>query len=191
MITYAPIPLYPEIIVSNCGTSVIDTLTDRPVTISYSSGGYRIVIIPRQNQKKEYLHRLVLMAHAGMPEDGQIARHLDGNAMNNNIENLAWGTPRENSIDALRHGTARTCAFVDPDMIRDIRRRYHIDGMSQSALAAVYGVSQTTIGKIVRFDSWQHVISEDDVEVFRVRNRPKMRPRGPQASRTAPHELRP
>lgn len=52
------------------------------------------------------VHRLVLMAFVGMPEEGQVCRHLDGNPGNNNLSNLAWGTVLENYQDSVKHGTA-------------------------------------------------------------------------------------
>jgi hypothetical protein len=51
---------------------------------------------------------LVLYAFVGPPpgEYGRglyIARHLDDDRSNNSIGNLAWGTPKDNSSDAIRN----------------------------------------------------------------------------------------
>ena len=51
------------------------------------------------------IHRLVLGLFVGPPGDGQEARHLDGSRTNNRLDNLAWGTSSENSMDSVRHGT--------------------------------------------------------------------------------------
>ena len=53
------------------------------------------------------VHRLVLMAFAGDPPEGTECRHLNGIRTDNRIENLAWGTHSENSVDQVRHGTHR------------------------------------------------------------------------------------
>lgn len=53
-----------------------------------------------------FVHRLVLEAFVGPCPEGQQCRHLDGNPLNNQLSNLAWGTPRENHADSVRHGTA-------------------------------------------------------------------------------------
>ena len=42
------------------------------------------------------------------PHGRHVGRHLDGDASNNKIENLVWGTQAENARDALRHGTYRS-----------------------------------------------------------------------------------
>jgi len=35
------------------------------------------------------------------------ARHLNGQPLDCRAENLAWGTPRQNRLDSVRHGTHR------------------------------------------------------------------------------------
>lgn len=58
-------------------------------------------------QRMHLVHRLILTAFVGEPEDDMQARHLDGDASNNFLSNLAWGTCQENIRDQLRHGTQR------------------------------------------------------------------------------------
>ena len=67
------------------------------------------------NRNRRYVHRLVLSAFAGEPKPGQIARHLNDNPADNRVENLAWGTPKENSQDSVRlGGNARVRRKVCP-----------------------------------------------------------------------------
>ncbi len=48
---------------------------------------------------------LVLTAFVGpKPEGCRLSRHLDDNRDNNCAENLAWGTQKENTEDAIRNG---------------------------------------------------------------------------------------
>jgi len=58
------------------------------------------------------VHRLVLMAFRGQPENGSRthSRHLNGDCTDNRLENLAWGTPKDNADDMRRHGTHRNTA---------------------------------------------------------------------------------
>lgn len=66
--------------------------------------GHRLVHLHRPGASKwESVHRLVLFAFVGEPEDGQEARHLDGDASNNNLSNLAWGSRNENREDRMIH----------------------------------------------------------------------------------------
>lgn len=49
-------------------------------------------------------HKLVLEAFVGPLPKGMVTRHLNGNHTDNRLENLAYGTPRENGLDTVRHG---------------------------------------------------------------------------------------
>jgi len=59
------------------------------------------------NGKKKWfsLASLVLSAFVGKkPENCRLTRHLDDDRDNNCVENLAWGTDKENIEDAIRNG---------------------------------------------------------------------------------------
>lgn len=52
------------------------------------------------------VYRLVALAFLGTPtSDDLYVCHRDGDYLNNNVANLYWGTPHENSMDKRRHGT--------------------------------------------------------------------------------------
>lgn len=64
------------------------------------------VRLHRNGHKEDHhVHRLVLGTFDRPRRDGEVCRHLDGNAANNHISNLTWGTPSENNYDQVRHGT--------------------------------------------------------------------------------------
>jgi hypothetical protein len=67
---------------------------------------YRTVVAYAEGRQRTIgVHRAVLLAFIGPPPEGCEARHLNGDAFDNRIENLAWGTKSENARDRLRHGT--------------------------------------------------------------------------------------
>jgi HNH endonuclease/NUMOD4 motif len=55
--------------------------------------------------KQVTIHRLVLAAFVGPCPEGMEVRHLNGNAGDNRLSNLAYGTKTENVYDAIEHGT--------------------------------------------------------------------------------------
>lgn len=55
--------------------------------------------------KLRYVHALVASAFIGPRPDGQEVRHLDGDRLNPNVANLAYGTRSQNRIDCVQHGT--------------------------------------------------------------------------------------
>lgn len=73
---------------------------------THTAGYVRVMLGYRNNRRvRKYLHRLVLEAFVGQCPEGMQCRHLNGNAGDNRIDNLQWGTPSENNWDLVRHGT--------------------------------------------------------------------------------------
>ena len=60
---------------------------------SGSRTGYYYVEIRGQKQR---VHRLVALAFLENPEDKPVVHHIDGNPLNNTLENLAYATYAEN-----------------------------------------------------------------------------------------------
>lgn len=51
-----------------------------------------------------YIHRLMAEAFIDNPNKLPVVRHLNDVPDDNDLDNLAWGTQRENAYDALRNG---------------------------------------------------------------------------------------
>ena len=113
------------------------------------------------NQKKMYVHRLVLMSWIGMPKEGQECRHLNDDPSDNRLENLAWGTRLENVEDKRRNGGLtigeRSGSHKLTEIqVMEIRQRYS-DGKSARDLSVEYNVSHKAILEAVRGDTWGHL----------------------------------
>ena len=65
--------------------------------------GYRTywIVIPTLGKKRLYAHRLVAEQYISNPDGKKEINHIDGNKLNNCIDNLEWATPRENQQHAL------------------------------------------------------------------------------------------
>ena len=50
------------------------------------------------------VHSLVLEAFVGKRPEGMECRHLDGKRSHNDLDNLCWGTKKENAADRAKHG---------------------------------------------------------------------------------------
>ena len=62
-----------------------------------NNGGYRIVTLTKNKiEKNVSVHRLVAQAFIPNPNNLPQINHIDGNKMNNNVNNLEWCTQSEN-----------------------------------------------------------------------------------------------
>ena len=106
------------------------------------------------------VHKLVAEAFLGKREKDKVVRHLDGNAKNNLVENLAYGTQKENMADALRHNTIcygeKRSKNLTNDMVAEIKR-LHKAGVKNSELVRMFNSSDCQISEIVNGARWVHV----------------------------------
>jgi hypothetical protein len=87
------------------GMSVRQRKTGRLLKSSVLRSGYRIFNFRGENQSPDLVHRAVVTAFDGPPPTDQHTdvRHLDGDASNNVLHNLLWGTRSENMLDVVEH----------------------------------------------------------------------------------------
>lgn len=72
---------------------------------SISSSGYYVFNISINNTKKNILlHRLVCKYFVDNPNNENIVNHIDGNKLNNNIDNLEWCDYAHNNQHAHDNG---------------------------------------------------------------------------------------
>lgn len=111
------------------------------------------------------LHRAVLARKLGRPLcPGEFALHSCHRRGCCESDHLRAGTKLDNARDKVEAGRCNALrGEVHPDAklteaeVLTIRRRYAAGGVSQSALAREYGLSQPSIGKIVRRETWTHI----------------------------------
>lgn len=70
-----------------------------------SSTGYKRVTLWHNGKQKKYsVHRLVAMAFLDNPNDYPQVNHIDGNKLNNRLENLEWCSQEMNIRHAFDNG---------------------------------------------------------------------------------------
>lgn len=83
----------------------VTTRQGRDLKLKEDAGYLRVQLNFQGVAKMFFVHRLVLLAFVGPVPEGKQVRHLDGDAKNNHLENLTYGTISENQLDRVRHGT--------------------------------------------------------------------------------------
>lgn len=131
-------------------------------TGAQSEYGHLMVVLCRDTQRHTAsVHRLVALAFLGPPPPGHEVCHIDGNASNNRLDNLRYGTKLSNAADMLVHGTRllgerhRDAKVAERDVVC-IRAR-HKAGESFASLARTYGLDPSTVWRICSGELWKHV----------------------------------
>lgn len=127
------------------------------------NSGYVHVFLGTKNQRA--VHRLVLESFVGSCPEGMQALHYDNNRSNNHIDNLRWGTPKDNSADRHRHGTAHNGPYGDTHpfaklngrKVRRIRKEYATGRYTLEMLKKRHKVHIMTLSDLIRRETWKHV----------------------------------
>lgn len=128
--------------------------------------GYRTSILCTNGARfNRMIHRLVLETFVGSCPKGMQCRHLDGNKFNNKLDNLCWGTPKENASDRTRHGNTRkkerhTNAKLTQHNV-DVIRTMRSSGSSLRSIATSFGISISQVSAICTGRAWPATSTED------------------------------
>lgn len=127
-----------------------------------------VIFCVKRKKKNRLIHQLVLETYVGKCPPEMECRHLDGNPANNRLENLCWDTRSNNQKDRIKHSTCNMnlkkysgekhylAKFVEQD-IRRIIYMYKTGLFTQTEIAEIYNVHQTTIQRIVNKKTWHHI----------------------------------
>ena len=129
--------------------------------------GYLQVSLSKDHRKVvRKVHGLVLEAFVGSRPQGMECRHLNGDQRDNRLENLAWGTHKENTADTISHGNFNFHPFpvmrgekhprakLTSDQVRQIRKLYETGKYGQWRLAGLFSVSRSVIQKVVTNETY-------------------------------------
>lgn len=131
--------------------------TGRPLRPSVVSGYHRVTLSKENTRKAMLVHRLVADAFIGITS-GFDVNHLNGDRLDNRLENLEVVTRRDN--ERHKWATLKTGALNNiklcADEVLEIRRLY-ASGQSLSSLAKRFGVGKSNISAIVNRHTWKHI----------------------------------
>lgn len=95
------------------------------------------------------VHRLVASAFLDNTSDKPHINHIDGNKINNNVDNLEWCTISENNTHAVKEGLRDKNIKISIDDASEICEAYDTGLFSQREIAKFYGVCQATVHDVV------------------------------------------
>ena len=103
------VPGYPEFQVTKDG-NIRDLNEPTGARIRQDKKGY-IYVLRRNSLPALLVHRAVLMAFDRMPTAGELCRHKNDVSSDNRLENLCWGSTRENVADQKLNAATRLDRF--------------------------------------------------------------------------------
>lgn len=137
--------------------------TSRILKPDIDRDGYVTVTLCRHNCTpiKKKVHRLMLEAFVGPCPPGMQCRHLNGDRADNCLENLIWGTPKENQADRITHGTHARGSCSTRATITEAKALLIIDrliaGVTCHKIAEDIGCSSAIVQQIGAGITWRHL----------------------------------
>lgn len=105
---FKPIKNFPDYEISCFGRVKSHRYSEAVKILKPDEGGYNRVNVRNDLiTKKIQISRTVLETFVGPCPPGKQCRHLDGNKRNDCLNNLEWGTPKQNSLDRVKHENLR------------------------------------------------------------------------------------
>lgn len=129
------------------------------LTLLENQGGYYKVLLSKNGKTTNKLvATLVAEAFIGPRPEGMLVLHNDGNAKNNRVANLRYGTQRDNMQDSIKHGTrpqgrAHKCAKLTEQQVREIRA----SDKTNAHFAWLFEVDPSTVRLARIGKTWSHL----------------------------------
>ena len=161
---YHTIPTFKKYEITRSG--VIRKKDSKRVKSQYvGSTGYNMVSLNDENGKSKprRVHRLIAITFIPNPENKKYINHINGNKLDNRIENLEWCTMAENNQHGFETGLINNTgvnngrAKLNPEKVKNIKHLLSDSNLSQQKIADIHNVSRSCILKIHLGKTWQHV----------------------------------
>ncbi len=122
--------------------------------------GYFQTALNKRGKTKYFLtHRLVAQAFIKNPLNKPQINHKDNNPANNHVDNLEWVTSLENIHHTIKQGRKRYSANYYgeiPEYVSKVKALLLEGEMTQTAIAAIFGLDPSTVSKIYSGKSWKN-----------------------------------
>ena len=129
-------------------------------------GYLKVVLCKNSILENFFVHRLVISAFKQNLTNLPQINHIDGNKLNNTIENLEWCSSSHNNYHRYRlnlidikkiSGENHWNSKLKEEDILKIIEKWESGSISQRKIAIEYKVSKSTISKIIRKENWRHL----------------------------------
>lgn len=146
---------YPNYIVNENG-EIYNFKTYKKIKRTESKEGYYVVGLYNSNGPKIfYVHRLVAQAFLINRWNKPFVCHKNGNKLDNRVENLYWGTRKENARDAKRDGVFGR-KFLSKEQVNEIRELCE-NGTTKIEIIKKFSINCATLYDIKKRKTHKHI----------------------------------
>lgn len=127
-------------------------LPEKLLSLKISKSGYPTLGLCKDNKKTFFtVHRLAAQHFIDNTENKPTVNHKDGIKTNNCVSNLEWSTHQEQMRHAVGNNLleVRGAPKYSPEMKQQLKDEHSLTGISISALARKYKISERTVGRVV------------------------------------------
>jgi hypothetical protein len=150
--------------VTNDGSCVIDTITNKIKTQWDDKNGYKYIMVTKEDGSNTTakVHRLVARVFHGKCPKGKEVNHKNLIKYDNHYKNLEYLTSKGNKDHAVRNGV-KYGASVTPiysnrilssKQVRKIRKLYATGKYTQKQIAKMFNVGKDAIHDIVNYSTY-------------------------------------
>lgn len=132
--------------------------------------GYRMVRVHRESdggREDIGIHRLLLLTFVGPCPEGMECRHLNDVPDDNRLENICWGTRKEQAKDRKKNGNShyraasrgeeQWCSKLTEEKVREIKKLKTNERGAITRVGKMFGVSSAAVWLIWAGRNWRHV----------------------------------
>ena len=166
---WRPLPAYPGYEISNHGRLWSSWQRGKRWPPGLRQGrvmkiGYRRYVLQGSEGERceRTAHTLVAETFIGPRPEGLYVLHGDGDKLNNHVDNLRYGTPSENLLDAVDHGTLQVGedhadALLTEDQVHEIRRLLSTTDLGYAEIGERFDVKFGAVRSIHRGWTWKQL----------------------------------
>ena len=115
--------------------------------------GYHMVLLTVDGKKLyKNVHRLVATAFIVNTDNLKEVNHIDGNKLNNAVDNLEWCNSSYNQIHA--RDNSLQIYKINMKIANEIRELRVSQGLTHVELAKIYSIGKTQVGYILQNKRW-------------------------------------
>ena len=135
---------------------------DQPLSNPLDRYGYKKVALSIEGKMKFMtLHRVLALTFLPNPENLPCVNHIDGNKLNNSLDNLEWCTFEYNTKHSAANGLHAKGEEVGLSVLTDIQVheicRMIQDGFRNNDIAKKVGIERYLVHKIRHRETWNHI----------------------------------